>query len=243
MARRQGRDGSGRTDIKTQMAKHSGKYALTDILVCGECGTSYRRVVWTVRGEKVPVWRCIGRLSKNRICYHSPTMYETELQEAIMEAIKRAALQKTDLLDMFMRHIGGCLSEEHGKNRQLEIKVRLAEIETEYTELLNKLSAGSSIEDFDDTEIRRLVEEKHQLEAELAAASDSDPCQSSRLDDILTIVDVRKNQPLPYNDILIYQMIDTIVVEAEDRIRIEFRGGLVMEQQVYTSKRRKYTDK
>ena len=170
-------------------------------------------------------------------------MYETELQEAIMEAIKRAALQKTDLLDMFMRHIGGCLSEEHGKNRQLEIKVRLAEIETEYTELLNKLSAGSSIEDFDDTEIRRLMEEKHQLEAELAAASDSDPCQSSRLDDILTIVDVRKNQPLPYNDILIYQMIDTIVVEAEDRIRIEFRGGLVMEQQVYTSKRRKYTDK
>ena len=46
----------------TMQAKYSGKYALTELLKCGECGASFRRVTWTVKGEKRIVWRCLTRL-------------------------------------------------------------------------------------------------------------------------------------------------------------------------------------
>ena len=31
---------------KTETGKYSGKYALTEIMICAECGTTFRRVVW-----------------------------------------------------------------------------------------------------------------------------------------------------------------------------------------------------
>ena len=31
---------------KTELGKYSGKYALTELLVCGECGSPYKRVTW-----------------------------------------------------------------------------------------------------------------------------------------------------------------------------------------------------
>ena len=37
---------------------YTSKYALSDRLVCGECGTLYRRCTWTSLGRKYPVWRC-----------------------------------------------------------------------------------------------------------------------------------------------------------------------------------------
>ena len=242
MARRCGRSDTNRTDLKTKLGKHSSKYALTDILICGECGSAYRRVIWTIKGEHVPVWRCIGRLNKVKTCRHSPTMYEEPLQEAIMEAIKLAALQNTDLLDQLKRHISMGLSEDSGKDRSLEIQVRLVEIDAEFKELLSRISSDDCIEDFDDSEMRRLMEEKHKLEEELESNTGSSQSPTSRLDDILTVVEGIQNRPMPFDDPMIYQMLDTVTVEAEDRIRVLFRGGLEIEQKVYQERRRGSAD-
>lgn len=46
----------------TEQGKYSGKYALTERLYCGECGTPYRRCTWTRKGGKKIVWRCVSRL-------------------------------------------------------------------------------------------------------------------------------------------------------------------------------------
>jgi len=73
---------------RTEQSKYSGKYALNEILVCGECGTPYRRVTWTQHGEKRIVWRCISRLEHGRkYCKESPTLHESPLHAAVMDAI------------------------------------------------------------------------------------------------------------------------------------------------------------
>lgn len=77
-------------ESKRRFHKYSGKYGLNDILICGECGSVYRRVRWTKRsGEKQDVWRCINRLENGtKYCHHSPTIQEPKLQEALLTAIK-----------------------------------------------------------------------------------------------------------------------------------------------------------
>ena len=51
---------------KTQLGKYCGKYVLSELLVCGECGSPYRRVIWTQKGVKRVVWRCQNRLMAGR---------------------------------------------------------------------------------------------------------------------------------------------------------------------------------
>ena len=85
LARRAGKRKVKQKGTKTEQGRYSSKYALTELLVCGECGTPYRRCTWTVKGEKKPVWRCINRLDfGKKYCHHSPTMEESVLQEAVM---------------------------------------------------------------------------------------------------------------------------------------------------------------
>ena len=46
---------------------------------------AYRRCVWTQRGVKRPVWRCVSRLDYGKkFCTQSPTLDEEPLQQAIL---------------------------------------------------------------------------------------------------------------------------------------------------------------
>ena len=62
MARRSALRSPSKTAV-TGRSCYTSKYALSDRLVCGECGTLYRRCTWTSLGRKYPVWRCMSRLN------------------------------------------------------------------------------------------------------------------------------------------------------------------------------------
>ena len=57
---------------KTEQGKYSAKYALSDLLVCGECGTPYKRCTWARNGKKRIVWRCVSRLEFGTKYCHAP---------------------------------------------------------------------------------------------------------------------------------------------------------------------------
>ncbi|HIX13727.1 MAG TPA: recombinase family protein [Candidatus Anaerofilum faecale] len=61
---------------KTNRGKYTSKFALSERLVCGECGAMYRRTMWKKRdGTKEYVWRCINRLEQGtRCCKNSPSL-------------------------------------------------------------------------------------------------------------------------------------------------------------------------
>ena len=86
------------TKLKDVLSELPAKYALSERLVCGECGTLYRRCTWTSRGQKRIVWRCVNRLDHGtKYCKTSPTIPEEPLQEAILKALNTAMSGK-DLL-------------------------------------------------------------------------------------------------------------------------------------------------
>lgn len=79
-----------KSESKRRFHRYSGKYGLNDILICGECGSVYRRVRWTKRsGEKQDLWRCVNRLENGtKYCHRSPTIQEPKLQKALLTTIK-----------------------------------------------------------------------------------------------------------------------------------------------------------
>ena len=53
MARRASKRKVKEIGTKTESGKYSSKYALTDMLICGQCGTPYRRCTWSRAAELI----------------------------------------------------------------------------------------------------------------------------------------------------------------------------------------------
>lgn len=235
LARRSGKQKVKQIGTKTEQGKYSSKYALTELLVCGECGTPYRRCTWTIKGEKKIVWRCINRLDYGKkYCHQSPSIEESVLHEAIMEAIMRTAKQNVDVLKNLKLHIGMGLDAENTEDKSLDIQIRIAEIDAEFKKMLEAVSEGN-IENFDEERANTLMSEKQQLTVQLEQYINIQ-CKrenaKSRLDQIFTILDGMQNHPMEYDDQIVRQILECVIVESKETIKVVFVGGMKLRQQL-----------
>lgn len=233
MARRKAKRKVKQVGTKTEMGKYCGKYALTELLVCGECRTPYRRCTWTANGEKRIVWRCINRLDYGKkYCHTSPTLDEGVLYEGIMEAILKAAQRNVEVLNTLKQHISMVLSTEESDSKETELRLEMAEITAEFNAMISKISAENA-GDFDDSRAAELMNRKMKLQQELDSIADNQQKREQakvRLDDIFTILDGLKNHPLEYDDQLVRQILECVVVQSKDTIKVIFKGGLEIDQ-------------
>lgn len=96
MARRSAKRTIADKLTKTGQGKYSAKYALSELLICGECGEHYRRVTWTAKGFKEIKWRCVSRIQYGKKkCHSSPTVDEQAFHRAIVSAINEFARSRT----------------------------------------------------------------------------------------------------------------------------------------------------
>ena len=234
IARRSGLRKVKQVGTKTELGKYSSKYALTELLVCGECGTPYRRCTWTSCGNKRIVWRCISRLDygKKR-CHDSPTMGEEELHQAIMSAIQTVAMQNSKLLQTLKNHIAMTVKCNDSEDKELEIKVRLAEINEEFQKAMSMVSIDDDNNVIIEQKLTELIMEKELLNKELAKySSDHKATSQSKINEIVRLTDILENQPLQFNDELVRQMLQCIVVESKERIKVIFNDGTEIDEPV-----------
>ena len=141
----------------TGLSAYTSRYALSDRLVCGECGTLYRRCTWTRPDGKRVVWRCVSRLDYGKkYCHSSPTLDEAPLQQAIIAALNTVLPD----LNGRIRQITEALEAEvipfPGSGMSLgDIERRLAELEARFQRLLE--NAVPHIAEWDESAVRQLV--------------------------------------------------------------------------------------
>lgn len=236
LARRASKRKVKQVGTKTEQGKYCGKYALTELLICGECGMPYRRCTWTAGGRKKIVWRCISHLDYGKkYCHHSPTMEEAALQEAVMNAILNTAKSNSDILQILKMHIQMGLGAGAGEDKSVEIQIRIAQIDKEFNDILSSVTAENSESLLSDPRIGLLMHEKRTLEqkmAEYSAAEQHRQNAKSRLEQIFTVLDGMKNHPLTFDNEIIRKILQCVVVEAKDRIKVAFVGGLEVEAEV-----------
>ena len=233
MARRSGKRKVKQVGTKTEQGRYSSKYALTELLICGECGTPYRRCTWAANGKKKVVWRCINRLDYGKkYCHDSPSIEESVLQEAIMKAVLQTAKQNADVLKTLKLHIGMGLSAETTEDNSLDLQIRIAEVEAEFQKML-KAIAADNVEAFDEEKAKALMGEKAKLQIQLDRIADTKQKREnakSRLDEIFTIIEALANHPISYDDQIVRQILESVIVESKEKIKVVFVGGLEVTQ-------------
>ena len=140
----------------------------------------------------------------------------------------KTADMNAESLKMLKLHIGMGLQNERCENNSLDIQIRIAEIDAEFKRMLDRVT-DDTLEAFDDETATRLMDEKSRLQKQLdniATAEQQREKANSRLDDIYTILDGIKNRPMKYDDRIVRQLLECVVVDSKEQITVIFKGGV-----------------
>lgn len=213
---------------KTERGKYSGKYALTELLVCGECGTPYKRVTWAKKGKKRIVWRCVSRLEfGTRYCHHSPTLDEGKLHAAILSAMNELAAVQEEVCPTVLSIAEKVRQPRSADGRSLsDWQERLTEVTQKQTKLLDLL-----LENMDDPELnakmKALTEEKQALKQKLKEAKQKESDlreQETQRQQMWSCIQEHAQGYTEFDDELVRQVIEKITVVDGETIRVKFRG-------------------
>jgi len=212
----------------TVAGKYS-KYALSEVLVCGECGSRYRRVTWTSGGKRV-VWRCSNRLENGKkYCKMSLTVKEESLHAAIVRAINKFNSQDhAAYLALMKVTIGEALGIQAETAEIDELKRRIDALNQKMVSIIQKAARdGEDIEEHE-SEFKEMAESialfKQRISV-LEQAKSTDAEMSERMAKIQEIIDERQAHQDVYDDSIVRQMIECIKVFSNGNIEVYFGGG------------------
>lgn len=232
------RNSKRRTSDKaiTEQGKYSGKYALTDLLVCGECGSPYRRKTWVRNGINRKVWRCLSRMEHGKqYCKHSLSVDEKVLHSTICRGLNHAIENKGEVRDMILANLKyGLTGEEDALDvYAIENQIKLLDLEMEETVRLSQESGG---------DVKRFAEVIGQISKKIVVLRDqleltkskisTDESQSFELERIKNIFLGQEIAFHEYDDITARLLIEYIKVMPEGRIIIVLKGGVQIEEEI-----------
>ena len=215
---------------------YTSKYALSDRLVCGECGTLYRRCTWTSRGRKYPVWRCTSRLNYGtKYCHDSPTIKEEQLQAAILVAINSAMSNKPALLDRIKNAVSLELLPVQGQTMSLaDIEDRLTQLDEQFQRLLAEAIDAEDKEACNAQFAEILTEQtalKKQKEVILQSSSDAD-CICVRMKQAEQALEATAPTITEWNENAVRQIVERVTVLSADEILVRIKGGAEIKQRL-----------
>ncbi|HBC97585.1 MAG TPA: Site-specific recombinase [Clostridium sp.] len=205
------------------------------MLVCEECGHPYRRQVWSKYGQKSAVWRCENRLKNGTkaTCKNSPTLKEEPLHNAIMTAINNVVENNGDFIGAFRENVIRVIGGYSTRNIPIEYDEKIESLQKDMLTLIEQnAKQGAVAEDFDD-EYKRISEEINELKKvkiRLVQEKKQGDRYEQRLMEMDGTLKIVRPQVREFDEDLVRRLIRTIKVNKGERLQIQFKSGIVMEQ-------------
>ena len=215
---------------------YTSKYALSDRLFCGECGTLYRRKTRNIKGNIYHEWRCISRLEYGKKdCHESPTLREIPLQSAILAAINSAMSNKPALLNHIRNAVSLELLPVQGQTMSLaDIECRLEQLDERFQQLLAEAIDADDKEACNAQFAEILTEQtalKEQKEEILQNSADADRV-CTRMKQAEQALDAAASTLTEWNETAVRQTVERVTVLSADEVLVRIKGGAEIKQRL-----------
>ena len=236
LARRTSARSPSKKNAPTRKSSYASKYALSERLVCGECGTLYRRCTWSRNGRKRVVWRCVSRLDYGtKYCHNSPTLDEGPLQKAILTALNAAMSNKPALIQKITEAMEMELVPFPGENMSLaDIERRLSELNDQTRELVAEAARAEDASAFT-AQLKAVMDEVTALKAKRTLIQEQRQGNAQamqRIQDAAAALEGAPAEITEWNESMIRQLVDTVKVVSAEKIIVFLRGGREIEQPI-----------
>ena len=95
---------------------------------------------------------------------------------------------------------------------------------------------SDSVERFDDSKVKELMDEKVELQQQfeqIANSKQKHQNAKSRLDEMFEVLDMLADHPMEFDNQMVRQVLECVVVESKEK-KVVFKGGLEVEQEIST---------
>ncbi len=236
LTRRAGKKKVSKKKTKSALGKYCSKYALSERLVCGECGSMYRRVMWTRKDGKKPMWRCINRLEfGTQYCKHSPSLPEGPLHQAILACIQKVAGNREDILQSLREVRDNLLAFPDTNASTFSLQQKIDQLQQEMAALVKIMAQGGDSQ-FYAAKLRELSEQKVKLARQLQESQQQQQEGKIRAYQEQQALIVLSNEDsldlTEFHEDFIRRVIEQVTVLSKDRILVRFVGGFEVEGEI-----------
>lgn len=237
LSRRNAGRSPSKKNAPTGRSRYSSKYALSDRLYCGECGTRYQRCTWRNRdGSKRIVWRCVSRVDYgNKYCHDSPTLDEEPLHRAILAAINSAVKDRDNIVYNLKAAMEKELAPVAGQQLSLsEIDSQLEQLNAEFSKVLAEASESGDQAAYSDR-FREIMQKQAALKVQrdeiqrlLAESGKS----AAHIEQCRQAAESTPSAITEWDEALIRQVVENVTVETGNEIIVALKSGASIHQEL-----------
>ena len=237
LARRSAGKSPSKKNAPTGRSRYSSKYALSDRLYCGECGTRYQRCTWRNRdGSKRIVWRCVSRVDYgSKYCHDSPTLDEEPLHRAILAAINSTVRDKDSIVYNLKAAMEKELAPAAGQQLSLsEIDNRLEQLNAEFSKVLAEASESGDQAAYSDR-FRDIMQKQTTLKAqrdEIQGMLAKSGKAAAHIEQCRQAAETTPSAITEWDDALIRQVVESVTVETDGGIVVALKSGASIHQEL-----------
>ena len=220
----------------TEQGKYSGKFALTEILVCGECGSPYRRKTWVIKGEKKRVWRCLNRVEHGtQYCKRSVSIDEEKLQEAICRGLRNAFEYQDEVSELILSGLSYAVTGDDNILDAYVIEQKIKDLKQDMEDMITmSMRTEGDTEKFE-VEIRKISDQLCAMRSQLEVARSQTQASekvNQEIESIKTFLADTEINFSEYNEIVVRKLIECIRVMPDGNLVIVLKGGMTIEEQI-----------
>jgi len=223
-AKEKGIDGSDK--------KYQNRYPFSGKIICGECGSTFKRKVNYTGNLRYPSWSCKEHVDHIENCSMKP-IKEDALERTFMIVMNKLVFTRKEILQVLLESVRG---ENHKicLRRINQIDAQLADI-TEQNHTLTQIMAKGYLEPavFKQESNRLAAEEKELTEerTRLLREVNGNINKTDALNDLVKYAN-RGRMLKEFDGELVERFIDHIEIHSHDELSMHFKCGLVLRERI-----------
>ncbi|MBR7927088.1 recombinase family protein [Aerococcaceae bacterium zg-ZUI334] len=201
---------------------YSSKYALSNVVICQECESAFRRVQWSSKGKNSVNWRCKTRINKGAFGCCVASINEIELQNMIVRVINKMMGNRHEVLEVINQKIETVLNKDCLSLSDIQLQI----------EHLQKALEISIQEEKDYSHILEQLDQLKEQRINLEQQANIEKEEQSRLHVIKKHLEQQSTLVTEYDESIVRKLVDKVVVGNDD-VEIMLKSGKTMKLKRY----------
>lgn len=216
----------------TDQGKYSGKFALSELLICGECGCSYCRTGKTKNGKRQHVWRCINRRDHGAEVCDAIGAEEQKLHAAILRCLNKLFSKQDETMRLIQSNLRFAVTGQGGVSEVYLLEKQIISLQEEAESLMTMMNTTGG----DTEKYMRAIEDTFKkvktLRQQLEVARCKNEVDSETQIELRRITEMIQKEKISFDtfdDIMIRRLVECVRVMKDKRIIVVLKGGMQAE--------------
>ena len=212
-----------------EQGRYSGKYELSNVLVCGECGSPFRRTIKSSKGEQIAYWRCLNRMDNGKeYCRDSHGVLETKLHEAIGRTLSKCISEKAAVSSLVLSNIQYVVTGDYNALDVCAIDKTISDLQTDSMRIMSLCSQTGGSTEMHEAELQKIFEkirvlrEQRELAVQQAKENEAETSEIQRITRLISSGNISFDE---FSDVTVHHLIECIRVMKDKTIEILFKDG------------------